>query len=206
MLRLVSAHTHTHTHTHTSHFVFWYLCSAVLPYIFIPCTSINPHIKKPEVHSNSSSCMRSWRPIQHACAKLLELMNWRMKSCSRWLEIWNKCPPFATQSFSPKIIGEAQIWLSTNRGDGGVGLGGGGRGISKIKTIEPQREKTYFLIRAPNKTQISLRKRCTLGYPKCPPPPTPSEDSDQPAQWIFAGRTCPKVRFLMPTSRSSAVT
>ena len=84
-------------------------------------------------------------------------------------------------------------------------------GQIKRKYVGCNVRKRTFCHVCPTKTQISLRIRAVWsesplatwkkklrvhGYPKCA-----SEDSDQTARmrsliWIFAGRICPKVRFL----------
>ena len=77
--------------------------------------------------------------------------------------------------------------------------------------IEPQREKMYLWHVRPTKTQISLRIRAVWfesslsawkNFASFAIQNVPSEDSDQTARirrliWIFAGRTCPTVCFLM---------
>ena len=95
-------------------------------------------------------------------------------------------------SSAASLILEVQIILQTN-------------GIMNRNV----RNRTYWPVR-PTKSQISLRIRAV--WSESSPSAwsnftilaiqnAPSEDSDQTAQmrrliWIFAGRTCPKIRFL----------
>ena len=88
---------------------------------------------------------------------------------------------------------------------------------TKVQNVfEPKHAKTYLLKCAPHKDThhpahprslirvcvVRMKKLCILAYPICAQWILWSDCANAQSIWIFAGRTCPKVRFLKVVTRA----